>query len=346
MYLTLGKILKTQVLVFIAVLSICFGSIPLKASHVEDKIIKILKNNDSEKVRMKSVFLLGKYNSDKSFKALVDSLNDNHYLVRGAVAISLKKRGGVDAIPYLLMALEDPEALVVREAQRSLAFLARKKGATSLLVEALGNISALQRRNAILLLQRSTEEAALEGMLLGLVDKDSKVRAVAGDVLENLNPTILEKFLLKNLEHSNEKIQREVVIRVGRSKLASAVYPLLSLYLTTLNSDLKKTVEHSLGLILKEGDFEPFVLEFEQTEDLDKSGKALLAMAFINLQKAVPYVDKALDNENKKIWLKAVSLVSKYKIHFTLPKLKEMIKNQKYYRYQKIIKSTINRLER
>jgi vesicle coat complex subunit len=159
---------------------------------------KLLGKDAESKVQ--SIGYLGNMKDDASRAKLIKFLSDESVEVRRAAATALEQHftsGSVEAIRALTKALDDPDAIVRKNAVRSLGgFISKSPDAGE---------SGKAKQAIISLIRRETDEGVLKNAVIGLANvqdqalmgpiadafrgKDKKAITMAIDAINDLPPT-------------------------------------------------------------------------------------------------------------------------------------------------------------
>ena len=213
-------------------------------------LLEALKDPELE-VRIEAVKAIGKFKDVETFDNMADLLlEDPQIEARQSAAIALGETLHPRAIPYLMLALQDPFWWYERE-QAADALLKAIAGmgtlAVEALLEALTDSEGTVRRYAARLLGQIRDPRSIQPLGLALYDTHFEVGRVAAESLAGFGPTGL-KVLAETLRHPETWLRQHAIAGLTLSG-DKRIVPIILDMLKDPDREVQKQAIQSLGIL-------------------------------------------------------------------------------------------------
>lgn len=189
-----------------------------------ERLLNIAQNGDDPELRLNAIEQLGdaQYNGNSEvLNALVKIMQgrDDHamaYKERRAALIALAEIGDMNAVKFIIYALEDDSTPVKIAAANTLGKLGAEEAITPLLTVTQDTNDEVRKAAVMALGEIGAKfPISVEALIPMLADPDDNVREVVRDLIEGLNPSATIGFLLTALQDTNSTIRGAVVEILG-----------------------------------------------------------------------------------------------------------------------------------
>ena len=196
-----------------------YAAIPEVGVAIVPSLMKVLETGDAED-RVRSLSMLGRLADPKTTEALLASLKDENYRVRGAAALALARLECKEAVPQILPLLKDANHTCRAWAAQALGNLKEPAGVPAL-VAALGDTHYSVRSMATDAL--ATIGAPAAGALRELLkSEDAVLRGRSIEALAGAAKTEAEADILKSLKDADWVVRASACRAAADAGLKSA----------------------------------------------------------------------------------------------------------------------------
>jgi HEAT repeat protein len=314
------------------------------AGDMVDNMINELKNSSSFKSRLQAAIFLGKMQDKRAVDALISTLKDEDYAIRGACAIALGNIGDAKATKPLLLLLKDSEALVRKEAVKALVKLSSNKQAMEDIVYAFKNTDdSLLKMGIIAVFGELKDENALLSLAQGLSEK-GEVKDVTSQIIIGLAPDNRFKVLKAALESRDETTRINALELIGTVKDPRFVDPVLALLRDSTSQDEIKTIRSVLKKFRDKIDIERHLRIARFGSSKEERDLSIQALSIVGDERCIGLLLDLLKDDDVFIRGRAVQALASIGDKRAIPQFEKMLKDKKNERIFPIIKNALNLL--
>lgn len=299
-----------------------------------DNMIDELKSSSSFKSRLQAAIFLGKMKDRRAVDALIASLKDEDYAIKGACAIALGNIGDPKATRPLIDLLKDPESLVRKEAVKALIKLAVEKQTMDDLLNVFKNTDdSMLKMGIISIFGELKDDNSLKVLAEGLSEK-GQVSDVTSQIIMGMSSENKFKVLTAALASKNENARLNALELVGVVKDPRLIEPVIMFMKESSSQDEIKAARNTLKKLKDKIDVDShlrlarfgnskderdssiqvlsvvadercigLLLDLLKDEDVFIRGRSAQALAFIGDKRAIPQLEKMLkDKKNERIF--------------------------------------------
>ncbi len=262
-------------------------------------LIKELKNNPSESIRMWSAEILGWLGAKESLDTLMRSLSDISPEVRAKAAGALGKIKDDRAVFRLLeLLLSDPVPFVRIRVSQALGSIGHP-AVIDYLINVLKDPEWWVRVRAVEALEKLGEKA-VSALLVALEDEDMEVRKRAAMALERIGyvEKILEEYGQVTFRHELRKVLF-LVVQAG-------VLESISQKLMTAEENLKKRIVRILGDAEVKEAAEPLLELLAHTTEWSLKSRIIEGLGKIGAKEAIPHIIEHLKDSEE--WVRKATV--------------------------------------
>jgi HEAT repeat protein len=312
-------------------------------------LIDSLQHDPSFKIRLQAAVKLGRSKDARATPALLESLRDEHYTVRGAACGALANLGMVAAIqPLLLVAASDEDEDVRAEARRALTRF-DKEAAWPELAQASGTSDVETRLEAIAIIAQWQDDRARLRLIEALGDNE-RIVFVVQQTLAGLAPSAKVELLRLGLDSPKLSVRMkasQLLGDLGQGGDEKAIAILMDAYEEELESDeLRRAIREQLRRLKDKLPVRELLHDAQKGEERFGRARALKFLGVVGGEEAQRVLVQALTDED--IYVRGVTALSLAEAGDAraIPALRRLIEDQENARIVQIVRNSIQILER
>ncbi|MGC8927746.1 MAG: HEAT repeat domain-containing protein [Myxococcota bacterium] len=333
--------LKKRIICLLAVMGIT--SFNLYADMV-DNMIEELKYSSSFKSRLQAAIFLGKMQDKRAVDALITTLKDEDYAIKGASAIALGNIGDPKATKPLIELLKDPESLVRKEAVKALIKLASNKQTMDDLINAFRNTDdAMLKMGIIAIFGELKDDNALKALADGLSDK-GQVSDTTSQIIMGMSSENKYKVLTYALTSKDENTRINALELVGTIKDPRLIQPVIMLLKDSSSQDEIKVAKSSLKKLKDKIDIDSHLRTARFGNSKEDRDVSIQVLSVVADERCIGLLMDLLKDEDIFIRGRSAQALASIGDKRAIPLLEKMLKDKRNERIFPIIKSSLKLL--
>ncbi len=333
--------LKKRIICLLAVMGIT--SFNLYADMV-DNMIEELKYSSSFKSRLQAAIFLGKMQDKRAVDALITTLKDEDYAIKGASAIALGNIGDPKATRPLIELLKDPESLVRKEAVKALIKLASNKQTMDDLINAFRNTDdAMLKMGIIAIFGELKDDNALKALADGLSDK-GQVSDTTSQIIMGMSSENKYKVLTYALTSKDENTRINALELVGTIKDPRLIQPVIMLLKDSSSQDEIKVAKSSLKKLKDKIDIDSHLRTARFGNSKEDRDVSIQVLSVVADERCIGLLMDLLKDEDIFIRGRSAQALASIGDKRAIPLLEKMLKDKRNERIFPIIKSSLKLL--
>ncbi len=313
----------------------------LYAGDMVENMISELRNSSSFKSRLQAAIFLGKMQDKRAVDALILTLKDDDYAIKGACAIALGNIGDAKATKPLIELLRDPEALVRKEAVKSLIKLSINKSTMDDLLNTFKNTDdSLLKMGILAIFGEIKDDNALNVLAQGLAEK-GRVSDTTSQIIMGLNLDNKVKVLTFALQSKDENARISAIELAGTIKDERLIQPILLVLKDSQSPEEIKVARSTLRRFRDKINVDTYLRNARFSSSKDERDIAIQVLSIVADERCIGLLLDLLKDEDIYIRGRAVQALAQTGDKRAIPLFEKMLKDKKNERIFSIIKSSL-----